>query len=347
MLGLKVSKEFAEKAKRYLRVHALLSNNNRILRNNSFIYLPLSSKPESRVGDYLRKNFRARIVDTGFGKKESRSDYRETLLELLGKREYEKARKSYDILGNIAIIDAEGRTARKLAEAILTTNRNVKTVLRKGGAISGRYRTRKYYHVMGKRNYTARYRENGAVFEFDVRKTYFSTRLAYERQRIVNKVKDGERVMVMFAGIGPFAIEIARARKRARVVAIEINRNAYRYMLNNIRMNKTPNVVPELGDVKRIANKYPHFADRIIMPLPKESYKFLDSVLKVAKNGCVVHYYAFGDSRSAYEEHAKKLTEFFRKHGRRIGIIDKRIVRPYSSTEIEVVLDVRVDRATL
>lgn len=270
--------------------------------------------------------------------------YRETLRGLLGEKRYAEATKSYDILGNIAIIDAKGATAKKIAKAVMATNKNVETVLRKGGAISGRYRTRKYHYVAGKRNFIARYRENNSVFEFDVRKAYFSARLAYERRRIINQVRNGERVMVMFAGVGPFAIEIAKAKKKTKVVAIELNKYAYRYMLDNIRINKTPNVTPILGDVKKVAEKYYNFADRIIMPLPKDSYSFLGSALEVAKRGCVIHYYAFGESKKAFEQHSKKLIEFFQRHKRGARIVGKRVVRPYSATEVEIVLDAKIRR---
>ena len=41
-----------------------------------------------------------------------------------------------------------------------------------------------------------------------------------------------------FAGVGPFAIEIAKSHPRASVLAIELNPSAYGYMLKNIRLNK-------------------------------------------------------------------------------------------------------------
>lgn len=217
--------------------------------------------------------------------------------------------------------------------------------MRKRGAVEGEYRIRKFAYVLGKKNYLAKYRENGAVFEFDVRKTFFSSRLAYERQRIVQQVGDKENVVVMFAGVGPFAIEIAKHHKNCKVVAIELNKNAYVYMLKNIKINKTVNVLPELGDVKKVAKKYAGFADRIIMPLPKDAYRFLPEVLRVAGKRCVVHYYAFGRSENAFAEHTIKLRSFFVGKKRGFRVLGKRVVRPYSAKEIEIVLDFVIKRS--
>ena len=270
--------------------------------------------------------------------------YRGMLRQMLSREEYENATKSYDVFGNIAIIDSSGNAAKKIAKAVMLANKNVETVLRKKGAVEGEYRIRAFGYVLGKKNYLVKYRENGAVFEFDLRKTFFSSRLAYERQRIVQQVGDKENVIVMFAGVGPFAIEIAKHHRNCKVIAIELNKNAYAYMLKNIKANKTVNVVPELGDVKKVARKYAGFADRIIMPLPKDTYRFLPEVLEVAGKRCIVHYYAFGKIEDAFSTHTAKLRNFFVDKKRSFRVLGKRVVRPYSAREIEIVLDFVIRR---
>ena len=150
-------------------------------------------------------------------------------------------------------------------------------------------------------------------------------------------VNDKENVLVMFAGVGPFAIEIAK-HKKAKVAAIELNKDAYRYMIKNIEINKV-NVEAVLGDVKEVVYNYKDFADRIVMPLPKDSYNFLDSCLIAAKDKCIVHYYAFGKIDNAFDEHFNKIKEFMNKNNADIELISKRVVRPYSASEIEIVID--------
>ena len=101
--------------------------------------------------------------------------------------------RGYDLLGNIAIIEEESRAKeREKAKELLGTHKQVRTVLAKAGAVTGVYRIRKVRYVAGERNYTADYRENNCLFRFDVRKTFFSNRLSFERTRILGLVKPKE-----------------------------------------------------------------------------------------------------------------------------------------------------------
>ncbi len=337
MLGLKVKTKDAERAKEYLLRHNLFNRRYRVFGRGSFIYLPLAATSKSQLME-LKKLGRVGIM--AFPSTIRRpGSYRELLKSTLGKGGYASVVKGYDLLGNIAVIDAPKSMAKKVAKAVMSSNRSVETVLRKEGAVKGKYRTRGYSHVLGLKSYVAVYKENGCIFRFDVRKVFFSARLAYERLRIAKLVKSHETVLVMFAGVGPFAIEIAKAHGDANVVAVELNGAAYRSMLENIRMNGIDNVTAECGDAKKLGKRYRSFADRIVMPLPKDSYAFLDAVNRYAKNGCMVHYYAFGETDSAFEYHTGKIRKFFSKRRKKIVVFGKRIVRPYSAHEIEIVLD--------
>jgi tRNA (guanine37-N1)-methyltransferase len=275
----------------------------------------------------------------GFVKKAS---YRELLLAEIGRRRYEEVAKGFDILGNIAVIDADKDIAKKVARIIIETHKGVETVLRKEGAVRGKYRKRRYGFVLGKRNYIARYNENGCSFAFDVRKAFFSPRLAYERNRITNLSKDGETVVVMFAGVGPFAIEIAKHNRKSKVVAIELNKNAYKYMLENRSINKLDNVFPVLGDAADVPRGCRGSAQRIVMPLPWDSYRFLGSAFAMAGKRCVIHYYAFVEDKGREEE--EKLRKFSRSHRRKFRLMGKRVVSSYSTRTSEMVWDFEISR---
>ncbi|MGI0141210.1 MAG: class I SAM-dependent methyltransferase [Candidatus Micrarchaeales archaeon] len=336
-----MNKKHAEKARRYLEVHAQLSAKHRIYGDNSFIYLPMMIGTDDKKAKSAARKLGAKLVDKKFEELGDRSGYRQLLKQELGKR-YDDVTKSYDLVGNIALIDAKGEPAKKIARAIMETNKNIKTVISKGGAVRGKYRTRKYVHILGKRNFVAEYKENGVLLKFDIRKTFFSSRLAFDRLRIARLVKNNEKVIVMFAGMGPFAIEIAKMHKKSEVVGIELNKSACAYMKKNIELNHLKNVIAEVGDVKKVAHEYRGFADRIIMPLPKDAYDFLDAALEVAKKKAVIHYYAFGKRESAFEDQIKLVKSFFAKKHRKMSIIDKRVVRKYSPKEIEIVLDILI-----
>ncbi len=341
MLGLKVKKDNAEKVRKYLTGHKLMVINYRVFSSDEFIYFPISAG--AKMGKDVIGRFGAEIVDARFEKTEQQPKYKEMLKSSLGKQ-YSEAARGYDVIGDIALIEGTGSTAatRKMAKAIMEVNRNVRTVLAKGGPVSGVYRIRKYSHVLGEKKYDTVYKENGAQFHFDIRKTFFSTRLAYERARISAASSDGENVIIMFAGVGPFAIEMAKTHKKSNIIAMELNRSAFKAMLENIKINRTANVTAEYGDVKKLVLRHRNFADRIVMPLPKDSYSFLGAVSIAARKGCVVHYYAFGKKEDAFDFNIKRIRDYFSKKGRRIRVLNKRVARNYSPSEIEVVIDFRI-----
>ena len=253
----------------------------------------------------------------------------------------------YDLLGTTAIIDLKNEKdgGMGLARRILGENPRIRTVLAKAGPVSGVYRTRKLKYLLGEKRYIVEYKENGCAFVFDPRRAFFSPRLSFERSRIIRLVRDGERVIVMFAGVGPFAITIAKAHKNAEVVGIEKNPYACRRMVDSIKLNRTANVKAVQGDVKRVSRKYAGFADRIIMPLPWSSLEFLDSVVEVAKPRATVHLYVFGATDTVLRDSWKLITEHMKKRGCTARRLFSRIVRPYSARESEIVIDFAIRKA--
>lgn len=332
MLGIRIQKGKAEGLRKYLKRNGNLNSKYRVFSSNSFIYFPLVEPPDIGLGRKLEE-LEAKTVDKDF------KPIRERMRRTAGAPE--GAAHGYDLYGNIAVIDAEPDAARKMAAGLMLSNKNIKTVLRKGSAVRGRYRTRKFLFVSGKKNYLATYRENGCILKFDIRKVFFSTRLAYERKRVGDLVRDGENVIVMFAGVGPYAIEIAKSHKKCSVVAIELNKTACKYMRENIALNKTENVVCEEGDVNEFAGKYRGFADRIIMPLPKGALNFLPAAIRMRRRKCIIHYYLFCDAEKI-DDSINSIKSFFTKRGVGIKLLGYRIVRPYSSTIVEIALDMRL-----
>jgi len=271
------------------------------------------------------------------------SDYRELLRKGL-KDKYDSAVRGYDVLGSIAIIGEQGRKGRIIADAVMKVNKNVRTVVSKAGAVKGRYRKRDFEFVSGERNFIADYKENGCTFRFDIRKTFFSPRLSFERKRITELSKDNEHVIVMFAGVGPFAIEIAKRNRGSEIIAVELNRDSYKYMLDNIRINKTVNVRAVLGDAKGVVEGMADWADRIVMPLPMSADKFLESAITAARNGCIIHYYSFGNSADPFSESGRTARELAKSMGFAARVVGKRVVRPYSKDTSEIVLDIRIGK---
>ncbi len=252
----------------------------------------------------------------------------------------------YELLGSTAIIEYAGTLSEQkiMAQALAASNPRIKTVLAKAGPVQGRFRTRKLRFLYGERKWTVKYRENNCDFVFDPRRTFFSSKLSFERSRIVDASKDGEKIMVMFAGVGPFAIELAKAHRQCSIAAIEENPYAYRRMRDNIRLNRLENVVAIEGDVAKVWRRYADSADRVVMPLPWSSLDFLDAAFGVAHACAIVHIYVFGNADNVVDDSWGCIRAQASKEGCVVKLLFTRVVRTYSAREIEVAIDFEVKK---
>jgi tRNA (guanine37-N1)-methyltransferase len=208
----------------------------------------------------------------------------------------------------VRLSDVRESAKKKFARALMKEMRNVKCVYEQEGGIEGELRLRKLHYLAGERRTVTLHKENGCSFRVDVAKCYFSPRLSTERLRIANEVQPAESVLNMFAGVGPFSIPIAK-KKRAKVMSCELGKVACELHLENNRLNKVGNLVKV---VQADANQLPQLTrrrfDRILMPHPSESPKFLRTALELAKRRAVIHYYRHLLGRNE-EEASEKLIE--------------------------------------
>lgn len=207
-------------------------------------------------------------------------------------------RIGYDIVGNIAIIkfdrDKSVAFKKKFAIDYLNKHKSVTTVLEKVGKFSGRLRTLKTKFLAGDKTLEALYRENGCEFRFNVETCYFSPRLSEERKNIAGLVKKDERVLVMFAGVGPFSIVIGKNSKAKEIYSVELGKEPSRYATENVKRNKLIEKVHVVqGDVRRVITSKMGSFDRIIMSRPNLEDDFLDVAFRVCKKGTIIHYYGF------------------------------------------------------
>jgi len=230
---------------------------------------------------------------------------------------------NYDIIGNIVIVKFKRGTKtpekKKFAIEFLKEHKNVKTILEKATKFKGRLRTIKTKFIYGEKTKEAIYRENGCTFYFNVDKCYFSPRLSSERKEIAEDVKKDEDVLVLFGGVAPFAIVIAKTGKPKSVTSIELSRACNLYAKENVRLNKV-NVNLIQGDVRKILLKPNKKWDRIVMPRPNLKDTFLDIVFPIIKKNGIIHFYGFSDEKK--KEHLiNVIKEESNKFKKKISII--------------------------
>lgn len=231
--------------------------------------------------------------------------------------------RSFNILGNVAVVNfsdnIKASDKKKFAAEIMKSNKSIKTVLEKSGKFSGRLRKMETKHLAGEKNKEVLYRENNCSFRFNIDRTYFSPRLSNERKEISSLIKKDSEVLVMFAGVAPFSIVIAKNSKPKKVYSNEINREANKYAEMNAELNGVKNKIEFVnGDIKRIALKLKSQNkkfDYIVMPRPNLKESFLEQAFMLSKKGTKIYYYDFCkvDEMGLIVEKIKQEAKKFRK----------------------------------
>jgi len=245
---------------------------------------------------------------------------------------------SFDILGSrsgaVAVIEIPEELAlyeEEIAEAIRAVHRNVKSVLSKDSGREGEYRLRSLRLIAGDPDTEVVHRESGCSFKLDPQVTYFSTRESTERERIAEMVQPGEDLLIMFSGVSPIAICVAKRHPDVTVTAVEINPEAHRYAVENVRLNKVADRVKlVLGDVREVCPSLNMVYDRVMMPLPRGAHMFLDIAVPLVKPGGALHFYHWAPENDLFSEAERLVILAASKAGRRAEFIGSEKVSLYS-----------------
>jgi tRNA wybutosine-synthesizing protein 2 len=154
---------------------------------------------------------------------------------------------------------------------------------------------------------------------------------------------DGEHVLDMFAGVGYFALPMARAG--ARVTAVERNPAAFRYLLENAYLNEvTDRLEPYRGDcrdvVDRLAAEGP-VADRVVMGY-YDAPDYLATALPAVVPGGTLHLHAAVPAAELWDRPLDALAVAADETGRASDVLDRRVVKSHSEGVDHVVVDAEV-----
>lgn len=227
---------------------------------------------------------------------------------------------NYDIIGDICIIkfnrDASEKEKKQKALEMLKERPNVKTVVEKLDKVHGRLRTIKTKFLAGEKKLETICRENNSLFKLNIETCYFSPRLANERLEVARMIKKNSSVLVMFAGVAPFSIAIAKIARPRRLVSMELGKECCKYASENVKKNKLDKVIEVVqGDVKRLMPKIAKKEkfDVVVMPRPNLSDTFFKEGLMASRKGTQIIYYGFSPEAKKdemianLEREAKKL----------------------------------------
>lgn len=255
-----------------------------------------------------------------------------------------KPARGYDVFGNIAVVkfrrDVNVREKKAWALEFLKGQKQIQTVLEKTDKFKGRLRVQKTKHLVGLKTKEALYKENGCIFRLNVDTCYFSPRLAAERKEVAGMIGKGESVLVMFGGVGPFAIVIAKLAKPRRIVSVELGKEPSAYALENVKRNKIAVEIVQ-GDVHKRVPKLNEKFDRIIMARPNLKDSFLDVAFDCVEKGGIIQYYGFYEEEKL--EEMKTLIEVeAKKAGKNIRIMNVKKAGDIGVRKFRYRADIRV-----
>jgi tRNA (guanine37-N1)-methyltransferase len=254
-------------------------------------------------------------------------------------------RIAYDIIGNkeksIALLGVSVKNPKKTAKEIMKRHKSVKSVLQKLSERKDTFRLYPCKLLAGEKNTEVIHKEYGYFLKLDPQKAYFSPRESTERQRIAGMVKPREEVLVMFSGVCPYPIAIAKRQILvSKIYAVELNPAANKYALENVKLNNLEKkIVPILKDVRKA--KEVGKVDRIIMPLVEKAIDYLDIAFSHSKKGTIIHLYGLSkeDKFKDLEEKVKKIAK---KHKIKYKIVGRQDVLPYAPRIQKVRIDIKI-----
>lgn len=324
--GLKIHRNQGETFRRELVELGIFDRERKIRSDGDRLYLPVLDLNQetlenlASLGDF-------EVVETEFEVAERNA----TVEEVLGRRAH------FEVVGDVAILNSPDREE---ASAIMAVHKNVLTVISPLTPVEGEYRTRRFQHVAGERKTVTLHKEHGLRYQIDLENAYFTPRLGTERLRVAKLVGPGDVVFDMFAGVGPFALLLAK--RGAKVVAVDKNPDAVRLMRENAALNRIDDIEILEGDAATFTTRYECSADHIIMNLPHTAHDFLEHAIRIARDGGVVHYYAISPEEDLYGRDTAFIEEAAGAVGAKIKVLHRGIVRSYAPHQYNVVIDFEV-----
>ena len=286
-LAVKAPKGVGESTRKKLLDLGVLDVSLRIDRTDEHIIIPVTKVVEGMEGLEV---IEADLEERGLAETDYKKVVRlpENLVPLLP--------TSFDIVGDVGIV----RLPEELVPHAIEVGRAMRQVFPRlrvvalDRGVRGEFRVRELEVVAGEGGLETEHLEYGVRLRVDPGKVYFNPRLANERMRVASLVNSGETVYDMFAGVGPFAIMIARHSQAMVVFAMDLNPDAVHYLRENIALNRAEKVVPLEGDSRNIIFDIP-CADRIVMNLPHSALDFYADALTRLNIGGTIHLYHICD----------------------------------------------------
>lgn len=332
VMAVRAKREDADAVLKRTAALGILDPSRKVVERGSYVEIPITdSVPGLQVVSQENPIFYRRTPDLA-----------EALDNQLLSEEIELLPRGWYILGDVIVVKIHpclGSWQYRIAQALLDFYPRCHTVLRDFG-IEGPFREPVREVIAGSRTETV-HRENGVIFCLDARKVMFSAGNLKERMRM-SKLGRGEYVVDMFAGIGYFTLPMAVHSRPRKILAIELNPNAYHYLCQNIKMNRVEEiVVPILGDCAKVTPV--GVADRVVMGMVQVTDRYLQMGVQALRPGGVLHYHQTVPTCMHPERSICEIEEAVKAVGRRSEILSCIRVKKYSPGVVHSVVDALIE----
>jgi len=339
-LAALVEQEHAERAIASLREEGVYDESRSVRESvDGFVELPVTDPPtDTPVLDVVRqvdperrgRDLAALLADRGW-----------TEVEI------ELAPRSWAVVGDVVLVRLPDDCPRpaEVGEALLDLQ-GAETVLVRNG-IDGAQREPDVDVLAGSADTETVHTEHGTKYSLDLAEVMFSPGNQAERVRMGEVVEEGERVLDMFAGIGYFALPMARAG--AEVTAVERNPAAFQFLVENAVLNGVEERLrPFRADCRDVVGWHgdPEVdvdvaADRVVMG-HYDANEYLDAALSVLEPGGTLHYHEVTSEAELPERPVERVESAAEEAGRSVEVGDVARVKSYSEGVWHVVVDARV-----
>ena len=251
--------------------------------------------------------------------------------------------RAFDTVGDIAIINILGnlKKSKMIARNLLKNHKNIHAVYSRG-KIHGRLRVPSLKWLSGNKKTETTYKENGCLMKLDIKTCYFSPRLGTDRLEIAKKVKRGEKILVMFSGVAPYALVIAKHSKASKIYCIEISKIASKYAQDNVKLNKFKNITIIQGDIKKKVPRLKIKFDRIVMARAQLKDTFLEQAFLAAKKGTIIHFYDFIAEKDFPRVSIQKIQTAAKKSRKKVKIMAYKKVREIAPYKYHARVDFKI-----
>ncbi len=273
----------AEAARKWLAARHLIASGLETRREPDRVLFPLTEDPGSLPYPVLEADFEVRT--------QRATSYAE--LVQLPPDLHSLLPGGYDIVGDVVLVRLPDELIdhrAPIGDALLRFVPGSRVVVLDRG-VHGETRIRSLETIAGSGPLSTTHRENGLSFRVDLAQAYFSPRLAGEHERVAQSGRDGEHLLDLFCGIGPFALTFLVRHPRSAATAVDLNVQAISLARENarrLRVEERLTLAEE--DVTGFLAHAGAF-DRVVMNLPHEGYKYITLVDPHVKSPGWLHFY--------------------------------------------------------